>query len=105
MGNKSLVAIVGGGLAGLVSAFLLAKSGHSAVLIEKKNYPFHRVCGEYISNEAKGFLEREGLFPGNLKLPEIKNFLFSDTLGNPVTLPLDLGGFGVSRYEFDHFLF
>ena len=105
VGNKSLVAIVGGGLAGLVSAFLLAKSGHSAVLIEKKNYPFHRVCGEYISNEAKGFLEREGLFPGNLKLPEIKNFLFSDTLGNPVTLPLDLGGFGVSRYEFDHFLF
>ncbi len=105
VGNKSLVVIVGGGLAGLVSAFLLAKSGHSAVLIEKKNYPFHRVCGEYISNEAKGFLEREGLFPGNLKLPEIKNFLFSDTLGNPVTLPLDLGGFGVSRYEFDHFLF
>ena len=105
VGNKSSVAIVGGGLAGLVSAFLLAKSGHSAVLIEKKNYPFHRVCGEYISNEAKGFLEREGLFPGNLNLPEIKNFLFSDTLGNPVTLPLDLGGFGVSRYEFDHFLF
>jgi menaquinone-9 beta-reductase len=105
VGNKSSVAIVGGGLAGLVSAFLLAKSGHSTLLIEKKNYPFHRVCGEYISNEAKGFLEREGLFPGNLKLPEIKNFLFSDTLGNPVTLPLDLGGFGVSRYEFDHFLF
>ncbi|MBB6326264.1 flavin-dependent dehydrogenase [Algoriphagus iocasae] len=99
------MAIVGGGLAGLVSAFLLAKSGHSTLLIEKKNYPFHRVCGEYISNEAKGFLKREGLFPGNLNLPEIKNFLFSDTLGNPVTLPLDLGGFGVSRYEFDHFLF
>lgn len=105
VGNKSSVAIVGGGLAGLVSAFLLAKSGHSTLLIEKKNYPFHRVCGEYISNEAKGFLKREGLFPGNLNLPEIKNFLFSDTLGNPVTLPLDLGGFGVSRYEFDHFLF
>lgn len=105
VGNKSSVAIVGGGLAGLVSAFLLAKSGHSTLLIEKKNFPFHRVCGEYISNEAKGFLKREGLFPGNLNLPEIKNFLFSDTLGNPVTLPLDLGGFGVSRYEFDHFLF
>ncbi|MBN3584756.1 NAD(P)/FAD-dependent oxidoreductase [Algoriphagus aestuarii] len=104
MGNKASVAVVGGGLAGLVSAYLLAKNGHLAILIEKKSYPFHRVCGEYISNEAKDFLNREGLFPEKMSLPEINNFLFSDTLGNHVSIPLDLGGFGVSRYEFDHFL-
>ncbi len=105
VGNNLSIVIVGGGLAGLVSAYLLAKNGHSVILIEKKSYPFHRVCGEYISNEAQDFLLREGLIPSKWVLPQIKNFLFSDTLGNSMTLPLDLGGFGISRYEFDHFLF
>ena len=51
------VLIVGGGLAGLTSAILLQKNGYQVRLIEKKNYPFHRVCGEYISNEVLPFLE------------------------------------------------
>lgn len=74
-------------------------------LVEKKNYPFHRVCGEYVSNEALGFLKREELIPSDLELPVIENFHFSDTLGRSVFLPLDLGGFGISRYEFDYFLY
>ncbi|MBN7814161.1 NAD(P)/FAD-dependent oxidoreductase [Algoriphagus pacificus] len=97
--------IIGGGLAGLVSAYLLAKNGQEVLLIEKKNYPFHRVCGEYVSKEALGFLNREGLYPTHLDLPEVMKFLFSDTSGDSVTIPLDLGGFGVSRYELDYFLY
>jgi 2-polyprenyl-6-methoxyphenol hydroxylase-like FAD-dependent oxidoreductase len=79
--RKKEVVIIGGGLAGLVSSLLLAKSGHEVVLIEKKVYPFHRVCGEYVSNEVIGFLSRNGLLPEFLDLPQINTFEFSDTRG------------------------
>lgn len=104
MRNSSSV-IVGGGLAGLTAAYLLSKQGEKVVLVEKKSYPFHRVCGEYLSNEVRGFLEREGLFPTQFELPEIDQFQFSDTTGRSATVPLPLGGFGISRYELDHFLY
>jgi len=97
--------VIGGGLAGLVSSSLLAKSGYSVLLVEKKQYPFHRVCGEYVSNEALDFLKREGLLPRDFDFPQIKNFLFTDTAGSGVTIPLDLGGFGISRYVLDDFMY
>ena len=97
--------MIGGGLAGLVSSSLLAKSGYSVLLVEKKQYPFHRVCGEYVSNEALDFLKREGLLPRDFDFPQIKNFLFTDTAGSGVTIPLDLGGFGISRYVLDDFMY
>ena len=49
--------MVGGGLAGLISAIGLAEKGIGVTLIEKKSYPFHRVCGEYISNEVLPYLQ------------------------------------------------
>ena len=42
-------AIIGGGLAGLCLAIQLADADRSVVLLEKNSYPFHKVCGEYIS--------------------------------------------------------
>lgn len=99
------VTIIGGGLAGLVNAILLARGGLSVVLVEKKNYPFHRVCGEYISNEVVPFLSRNGLFPSHISPPNITKFLLTSTKGKQATLGLDLGGFGISRYEFDNFLY
>ena len=96
--------IIGGGLGGLVSAILLARRGLEVALFEKKQYPFHRVCGEYISNEVKDFLKREHLFPSDFELPEISQFLYSSTKGRTYEMSLDLGAFGVSRYYFDQFL-
>ena len=43
------IGIVGGGLGGLSLSILLRRMGHTVVLFEKEAYPFHRVCGEYIS--------------------------------------------------------
>ncbi len=102
MAQKEIV-IIGGGLAGLVSAYLLAKAGKEVWVIEKKSYPFHRVCGEYVSNEVKSFLIKEGLFPQSSST--ITKFRLSSLSGKMAELPLDMGGFGISRYTFDHFLY
>lgn len=99
------IIIIGGGLAGLVAAYLLAKNQRQVLLIEKKSYPFHRVCGEYISNEVKGFLLREGLFPSELEPAEINAFQLSSIDGKTADLNLELGGFGISRHALDLFLY
>jgi flavin-dependent dehydrogenase len=102
--NRGAV-IIGGGLAGLVGAILLARKDIPVTLIEKKKYPFHRVCGEYISNETKPFLLKENLFPGEFSPPEIDELELTSTSGRQARIALDLGGFGISRYVFDHFLY
>ena len=88
--SKQDVVIVGGWLGGLVAALFLVAQGHPVTLIEKKVYPFHRVCGEYVSNEVLDFLKRHQLFPDFLDLPLMETFEFSDTQGKSARLPLDL---------------
>lgn len=99
------IIIIGGGLAGLVAAHQLAKKGRDVLLIEKKKYPFHRVCGEYVSNEVKDFLVKEGLYPESITPAEITHFQLSSINGKSALMPLDLGGFGISRYALDEFLY
>jgi flavin-dependent dehydrogenase len=99
------VIIIGGGLAGLIAGIRLARWNIACTVIEKKNYPLHRVCGEYISNEAESYLRNEGLFPESFEPPRINRFQLSAVSGKNTFLPLDMGGFGISRYVFDHFLF
>ena len=99
------IIIVGGGLAGLVSSIQLAKAGRKILLIEKKNYPFHKVCGEYISNETRPFLESLGVNFEVLGVKEITKFQFTSPSGSVLETDLDLGGFGISRYKLDEYLF
>lgn len=98
------VIVVGGGLSGLINAILLNRTGLKVVLIEKKKYPFHRVCGEYISNEVIPFLKTHRLFPETFDPVDISQFQLTSTNGESLQMPLDLGGFGISRYNFDHWL-
>ena len=102
-GEKIIIA--GGGLAGLVTAIRLARNNFDCTLIEKKSYPFNRVCGEYISNETTDFLRREGLYPDQFNPPQINQLQLSSVSGKNTTTPLDLGGFGISRYVYDNFLY
>jgi flavin-dependent dehydrogenase len=99
------IVIIGGGLAGLITSIQLNRAGVPCTVIEKKSYPLHRVCGEYISNEALPFLKRSGLYPEQMILPQINFFQFSSVTGQAFELPLDLGGFGISRYAFDYSLY
>jgi menaquinone-9 beta-reductase len=102
-GKKIIIA--GGGLAGLIAAIRLARKGFDCTLIEKKTYPFHRVCGEYISNETADFLKREDLYPQEFNPPQISRLQLSSVSGKSTITPLGLGGFGISRFTFDNYLF
>ena len=95
------VAIAGGGLAGLVTAILLVKQGFRIILFEKKSYPFHKVCGEYVSNEVLTLLCSLGLDPFEHGASSITRLRISDPSGKNIHAALDLGGFGLSRYVLD----
>ncbi len=96
--------VIGGGLAGLVNAILLKREGFSVWLFEEKKYPFHRVCGEYISNEVIPFLREHNLYPEVLNPAKITQFHLTSIAGTSLRMPLDLGGFGISRYQMDNWL-
>ena len=99
------IAITGGGVGGLTLAIQAARAGYSVILFEKNSYPFHRVCGEYISNESRQFLLQLGLPITEMKLPEISELLLTDLSGKEYSFPLDKGGFGISRFYLDFVLY
>src|SRR5688500_14974954 len=98
------VAIIGGGLGGLSLSIQLAGKGYRVVLFEKEKYPFHKVCGEYISMESWPFLENIGVPLSTMKLPLIRELQLSAPSGKVFTTPLQQGGFGISRYCIDQLL-
>ncbi|HEX6849100.1 MAG TPA: pyridine nucleotide-disulfide oxidoreductase, partial [Chitinophagaceae bacterium] len=73
-----------------------------AILFEKEKYPFHRVCGEYISLESWDFLESLGLDLKHLDVSSISRLCVSGVRGISFEQKLPLGGFGISRYKLDH---
>ena len=98
------VIIVGGGLAGLTNAIHLSKFKQRVLLIEKKSYPKHKVCGEYISNEVLPYLNSLGIYPIKEGAKKISKVQVSSTNGNLIKGVLPLGGFGMSRYFLDSLL-
>ena len=95
------VVVVGGGLAGLAAAAILAQSGVRTALVEQQRFPFHRVCGEYLSNEAVPFLKRLGVEVEALGAVHMTRFEASTLGGDRLQSQLGLGGIGVSRYRLD----
>lgn len=102
--QKYDVAIIGGGLAGLSAAISLADAGRAVVLLEKQSYPFHKVCGEYLSMESWNYLVSLGLPLSEMRLPLIRSLRLSAPNGKFLERPLPLGGVGISRFTLDHAL-
>jgi len=98
-------AIIGGGIAGLSLAIMLAKAGKSVILFEQKKYPFHKVSGGYFSNEGIDFLFSLGVNLIERKLPAIERMIMSSPNGQSINVKLDVGGVGISRYELDNELY
>lgn len=65
--------VIGGGPAGATTAALLAHSGWSVALIEKKSFPRVKVCGEFLSAATYPLLAELGIAE-----------LFSEQAGPPV---------------------
>lgn len=99
------IIIAGGGLAGLTCALHLLKKGVKVTLIEKNTYPHHKVCGEYISNEVLPYLQWLDADPFLLNPSLIKKLSVSSNIGKIIDCNLPLGGFGLSRFSLDHFLY
>ncbi|WGF91993.1 NAD(P)/FAD-dependent oxidoreductase [Aequorivita marisscotiae] len=103
--NKWDVIIIGGGLAGLTTALHLANNNCAVCLIEKNEYPNHKVCGEYVSNEILPYLKTLGVNPFSVGAKKISQFKITEVDGNSIAASLPLGGFGISRYTFDDLLY
>lgn len=99
--NTYTIIIVGGGLAGLCAALHLSIKGEKVLLIEKNEYPKHKVCGEYISNEVLPYLQALGINPFELGATNITQFQLSTAKGRSIKTRLSGGGFGISRYCID----
>ncbi len=95
------VIIIGGGLAGLCNAIHLSKFDKKVLLVEKNEYPKHKVCGEYVSNEVLPYLGFLEINPFDFGAVKIKNFQLSTTTNKLISAKLPLGGFGISRYQLD----
>jgi flavin-dependent dehydrogenase len=98
------VAIIGGGLAGLALSIQCARAGFRTIVYEREHYPFHKVCGEYISLESWNFLQDLGVPLSDMQLPVINRLMVTAPNGNSLESRLPLGGFGISRYTLDHLL-
>jgi flavin-dependent dehydrogenase len=98
-------AVIGGGLAGLCLAVQLAGQGIQVILFEKNEYPFNKVCGEYISMESWDFLLGLGLPLDTLNLPLIDQLGISSEKGFILNHTLQSGGFGISRLSLDYYLY
>lgn len=102
---ESSIIIIGGGLAGLTCALHLLKEGFEVMVIEKQSYPHHKVCGEYISNEVLPYLQWLDADPITLKPVPITRLSISSLNGKVIGSALPLGGFGLSRFALDNFLY
>ena len=105
MPSSPSLLVLGGGLAGLTAALHLARAGVAVTLLEKKQYPFHRVCGEYISHEVRAYLQKLGFDPMALGAKDLRRLHLSSPQGRVVRMQLPLGGFSLSRYRFDQALY
>ena len=53
--------VIGGGLAGCSMAVQLSRRGHDVLLLEAATYPVHKLCGEFLSPEARGLFRELGV--------------------------------------------
>lgn len=93
--------LIGAGLASISLSILLARAGKKVLVLEKKKFPAHKVCGEYVSNESKLFLRDLGLDADQQNWPQIHRVILSGPQGDILEEHLHMGGFGVSRYTLD----
>lgn len=95
--------VIGGGPAGSALAILLARAGERTVLIERERGPHHKVCGEFISGEAAGYLRGLGLDLPALGAVPIEKVRLA-ARGAPAEASLPFPAYSLSRFRLDEAL-
>jgi flavin-dependent dehydrogenase len=95
--------IVGGGPSGAALAALLARAGRQVVLVEREAGPHDKVCGEFISGEAAGYLHRLGVDLPKLGAVPIDRVRLA-AHGKPAEASLPFPAFSLSRRRLDEAL-
>jgi flavin-dependent dehydrogenase len=75
---RAEIVIIGGGLAGPAAAIRLARLGKRVILIEQSQRARHKVCGEFLSYEALGYLREVGLDPATLGAVKLDGVRLAD---------------------------
>ncbi|NQX60805.1 NAD(P)/FAD-dependent oxidoreductase [Paenibacillus qinlingensis] len=96
-------AVVGAGIAGSVMAKSLADHGWDTVLFDRKAFPRHKVCGEFLSPESLTMLKKLGLREAvsALKPSRIHQTSLMLSRGKQLEIALPGTAWGVSRYQLD----
>jgi flavin-dependent dehydrogenase len=76
---NSEVVIVGAGLAGSSAAIALARAGREVVLLERETQAQHKVCGEFLSQEAIAYLRTLGVEPSDFGALQVRTVRVADS--------------------------
>ena len=94
------VLIIGGGLAGSAAAITLAAAGRNVVLLEKESQPQHKVCGEFLSQEALTYLRALGVDSAALGAVPIHSVRLAGK-HRVTTAPLPFAAMSLTRRHLD----
>jgi flavin-dependent dehydrogenase len=92
--------LIGGGLAGAMTALRLAAAGREVLLVEREQKPQHKVCGEFLSPEAVDYLRQAGVDPVRLGAVTIDRLRVA-AMGRVVETALPFRALSLSRRVLD----
>ncbi|MBQ4898035.1 NAD(P)/FAD-dependent oxidoreductase [Paenibacillus sp. Marseille-P2973] len=100
------VVVLGGGISGSCIAKALADKQWDTALIDRRNFPRHKVCGEFLSPEAQSTLNALGLTDSleSLNPTRIERAQLIFEQGREIELPVPGAAWGLSRYRMDEAL-
>lgn len=100
------VVVIGAGLAGSSVAHQLARYGWDVLLLERDQFPRHKVCGEFLSPESQKSLKAMDLYDRVVALDPspVHQARIVSRYGVSITVPLPGCAWGVSRYALDQAL-